>query len=74
MVNCRSCNAAYKGLNALEVILQVASLAFIGVAAATKQKANTMVVMAVVCFAGSRWLARFIFKNFHYHDYNHAFL
>ncbi|KAH8512376.1 hypothetical protein H0E87_005855 [Populus deltoides] len=74
VVNCRSCNAAYKGLNALEVILQVASLAFIGVAAATKQNANTMVVMALVCFAGSRWLARFISKNFHYHDYNHAFL
>ncbi|KAL9386191.1 hypothetical protein Peur_019315 [Populus x canadensis] len=73
VVNCRSCNAAYKGLNALEVILQVASLAFIGVAAATKQNANTMVVMAVVCFAGLRWLARFISKNFHYHDYNHAF-
>ncbi|KAJ6346592.1 hypothetical protein OIU76_003297 [Salix suchowensis] len=30
VVNCRSCNAAYKGLNALEVILQVASVAFIG--------------------------------------------
>ncbi|KAB5565211.1 hypothetical protein DKX38_005265 [Salix brachista] len=73
VVNCRSCNAAYKGLNALEVILQVASVAFIGVAAASKQNANTMVAVAVVCFAGSRCLAHLIFKNFHYHDYNHAF-
>ncbi|CAK7339117.1 unnamed protein product [Dovyalis caffra] len=72
VVNCRSCNAAYKGLNALEATLQVASLAFIGIAAATKQNANTLVAMAVVCFAGSRWLAHFIYKNFHYHDYNHA--
>ncbi|KAJ6694608.1 IRON-SULFUR DOMAIN CONTAINING PROTEIN [Salix koriyanagi] len=73
VVNCRSCNAAYKGLNALEVILQVASVAFIGVAAASKQNANTMVAVALVCFAGSRCLAHFIFKNFHYHDYSHAF-
>ncbi|KAJ6702770.1 IRON-SULFUR DOMAIN CONTAINING PROTEIN [Salix viminalis] len=73
VVNCRSCNAACKGLNALEVILQVASVAFMGVAAASKHNANTMVAVALVCFAGSRCLAHFIFKNFHYHDYSHAF-
>jgi hypothetical protein len=79
VVNCRSCNAAHKGLNALEVVLQVASLAFVGIVAATKQNVmslaarNTMIAMAVVCFAGSKLLAHFIYKNFHYQDYNHAF-
>lgn len=37
VVNCRSCNAAYKGLNALEVVLQIGSIALIGIVAATKQ-------------------------------------
>ncbi|XP_061982477.1 protochlorophyllide-dependent translocon component 52, chloroplastic-like [Populus nigra] len=73
VVNCPSCNSAYKGLNALEVILQFASLAFIGIAGATKHNAYTMVAMAVVCFVGSKWLDQFIYKNFHYHDYDHAF-
>ncbi|KAI9184716.1 hypothetical protein LWI28_000397 [Acer negundo] len=74
----RSCNSAYKSLNALEVILQVISIVSIGIAAATKQSAmsstarTTMVSMAVICFAASRWLVHFIYKNFHYHDYNHA--
>ncbi|TXG65826.1 hypothetical protein EZV62_007101 [Acer yangbiense] len=78
VVNCRSCNSAYKSLNAVEVILQIISNVSIGIVAATKQSvmstaARTMVVlMAVVCFAASRWLAHFIYKNFHYHDYNHA--
>ncbi|KAI9184770.1 hypothetical protein LWI28_000915 [Acer negundo] len=78
VVNCRSCNSAYKSLNAVEVILQIISIVSIGIVAATKQSvmsaaARTMVVlMAVVCFATSRWLAHFIYKNFHYHDYNHA--
>ena len=73
VVNCPSCNSAYKGLNALEVILQFASLAFIGIAGATKHNVYTMVAMAVVCFVGSKWLHQFIYKNFHYHDYDHAF-
>ncbi|CAK7339115.1 unnamed protein product [Dovyalis caffra] len=73
VVSCSSCSAAYKRLNALEVILGVASLALIGIAAATKHSVNTMVAMAVVCFAGSRWLVHFIHKTFHYRDYNHAF-
>ncbi|KAK3200517.1 hypothetical protein Dsin_023932 [Dipteronia sinensis] len=78
VVNCRSCNSAYKSLNAVEVILQIISIVSIGVVAATKQSVmsattRTMaVLMAVVCFAASRWLAHFINKNFHYHDYNHA--
>ncbi|KAJ6702680.1 hypothetical protein OIU74_013766 [Salix koriyanagi] len=73
VVNCSSCNSAYKGLSALEVVLQFASLAFIGIAGAAKHKANTMVAMAVVCFACSKWLNQFIYKNFHFHDYDHAF-
>ncbi|WRX33020.1 Pheophorbide a oxygenase - like 4 [Theobroma cacao] len=79
VVNCKSCDAAYKGLNALEVILQVISLISIGIVAATKQGVMSMVTrttvvsMAIICFAASRWLAYFIYKNFHYHDYNHAF-
>ena len=73
VVNCSSCKSAYKGLSALEIILQFASLAFIGIAGATKHKANTIVAMAVVCFACSKWLNQFIYKSFHYQDYDHAF-
>ncbi|KAJ4835429.1 hypothetical protein Tsubulata_037697 [Turnera subulata] len=79
VVNCRSCKVAHKGLNALEIVLQVVSVLAIGVVAATKQGVlsavarSTLVGMAILCFAGSRWLAHFIHKNFHYHDYNHAF-
>lgn len=78
VVNCSSCRVAHKGLNALEVFLQVISILSVGIVAATKQGVlsaaarNTLVAMAVVCFAGSRWLAHFIYKNFHYHDYDHA--
>lgn len=80
VVNCKSCKNAYKGLNALEVALQVISLIFIGIVAAAKNSVMTIVArttvvsMAIICFAASRWLAHFIYKNFHYHDYNHAFL
>lgn len=79
MLNCRSCNVAYKGLNVLEVVLQVVPIALIGIVAAAKQGAMsaaariTMVSIAVICYASSRWLAHFIYKNFHFHDYNHAF-
>ncbi|KAK3190145.1 hypothetical protein Dsin_029706 [Dipteronia sinensis] len=78
VVNCRSCSRAYKSLKALEVILQVISIVSIGIVSASKQNvisvtARTAVVsMAVVCFTASRWLAHFIYKNFHFHDYNHA--
>ncbi|KAK4849732.1 hypothetical protein QYF36_000356 [Acer negundo] len=78
VVNCRSCSSAFKALTALEVILQIVSIVSIGFATATKQSfmsttvRTTVVAMAVVCFAASRWLAHFIYKKFHYHDYNHA--
>ncbi|KVI08321.1 Pheophorbide a oxygenase [Cynara cardunculus var. scolymus] len=78
VVNCSSCNAAYKSLNAIEVSLQVFSLASVAIVAATKQgmistaARNTLVVAAVLCFVGSKWLSHFIYKNFRYHDYNHA--
>ncbi|GMN65948.1 hypothetical protein TIFTF001_035013 [Ficus carica] len=80
VVNCSSCNAAYKGLNVLEVVLQVISISLIGILAAAKQSMTSIVVktamvsMAVLCFAASKWLAHFIYKIFHYHDYNHAFI
>ncbi|TXG65818.1 hypothetical protein EZV62_007093 [Acer yangbiense] len=79
VVNCKSCHSAYKSLNALEVILQVISVVSVGIVAATRHSVImsttgriTVVSMAVVCFAASRWLARYIYKNFHYHDYNHT--
>ncbi|GMQ00583.1 hypothetical protein CsSME_00047612 [Camellia sinensis var. sinensis] len=78
VVNCRSCNVAYKGLNVLEVVLQVMSIASIGVVAAAKQNMlsaaarNTLIFFAVLSFVASRWLAHFVYKNFRYHDYNHA--
>lgn len=79
-VNCSSCNAAYKSLNILEVVLQIAPVALLGLLAAMKQNAmstltrNIIVLMAVLCFAAARWLTHFIHKNFHYHDYDHAFV
>uniref|UniRef100_A0A2N9J6J6 Rieske domain-containing protein n=1 Tax=Fagus sylvatica TaxID=28930 RepID=A0A2N9J6J6_FAGSY len=79
VVNCSSCNVAYKGLKVLEVVLQVVSIVSIGIVAAAKQNAisaaarTTMVFMAVLFYASSKWLAHFIYKNFHYHDYSHAF-
>ncbi|OAY28964.1 protochlorophyllide-dependent translocon component 52, chloroplastic-like isoform X1 [Manihot esculenta] len=78
VVNCRSCSSAHKCLSAIEVILPVISLVSIGIVAAAKQGAisaaarSTVVALAVVCFAASRWLSHFIYKTFHYHDYNHA--
>ncbi|WJX53180.1 hypothetical protein P8452_39206 [Trifolium repens] len=79
VVNCKSCNLAYKSLNVVEVALQIISVAAIGIVAAMKQGAvsavtrNSMVVLAVVSFALSRFLAHFIYKYLRYHDYNHAF-
>ncbi|KAJ4835428.1 hypothetical protein Tsubulata_037696 [Turnera subulata] len=79
VVNCSSCNLAYKTLNALEVILPVISIALMGILAATKQATimsaatrTFLLLTAVLCFVASRWLAHFIHKNFHFHDYNHA--
>ncbi|KAI8573036.1 hypothetical protein RHMOL_Rhmol01G0247800 [Rhododendron molle] len=78
VTNCSSCRVAYKGLNALEIALQVIALASGGIVAAVKQEMlssaarNTLVAIAVLCFVGSRWLSHFVYKNFHYHDYNHA--
>ncbi|KAK9091086.1 hypothetical protein Sjap_024263 [Stephania japonica] len=72
VVNCSSCRTAIKGLRALEVVLQVISISSIGVVAAVKQNvisaaARTAVVsMAVLCFAASRWLSHFIYKNFYF--------
>ncbi|KAE8673635.1 Protochlorophyllide-dependent translocon component 52 [Hibiscus syriacus] len=69
---------AYKGLNALEVMLQIISVVSIGIVAAMKQNMMSMVTRtaivstAIMCLAASRWLAHFIYKTFHYHDYNHA--
>ncbi|MBA0644962.1 hypothetical protein Goklo_013127 [Gossypium klotzschianum] len=80
VVTCKSCNTAHKGLKTLEVMLQTMSVISIGIVAVTKQNMismvakSTMVSMAIICFAASKWLAQFIYKNFHYHDYKHAFV
>ncbi|KAI3798283.1 hypothetical protein L1987_33554 [Smallanthus sonchifolius] len=79
VVNCSSCNGAYKGLNALKVALQMFSVASVAIVATTRQgmisvtARNTLAVAAILCFMGSKWLSHFIYKNFHFHDYNHAF-
>lgn len=79
VVNCSSCNFAYKSLNVVEVMLQIISVASIGIVATMKQGTmsaltrNSMVVLAILSFALSKWLAHFIYKNFRYHDYDHAF-
>ncbi|KAL5980766.1 hypothetical protein ACLOJK_028676 [Asimina triloba] len=80
VVHCSSCRVAVKGLKALEVSLQIISLASIGIVAALKQNLVSMVArsafvsLALVCFLTSKWLSHFIYKNFYYHDYNHAFV
>ncbi|KAL5766954.1 hypothetical protein ACOSP7_017571 [Xanthoceras sorbifolium] len=67
-----------QALTALEVTLQIISIVSIGIVATTKQNLmpttvrTTMVAVAVVCFGVSSWLAHFIYKHFHFHDYNHA--
>ncbi|KAL5563567.1 hypothetical protein UlMin_033314 [Ulmus minor] len=77
VVNCSSCRPTHKGLKVLEVVLQVISVSIIGIVAATKQSLTSMVarssiLMAILCYAASKWLAHFVQKVFHYHDYNHA--
>ncbi|XP_057539027.1 protochlorophyllide-dependent translocon component 52, chloroplastic-like [Amaranthus tricolor] len=79
-VNCSSCNAAYKGLNIAEITLQVISFGLIGVLALTKQgtmntiQRSALFSVAILCFLASKWLSKFIYKNFHFHDYNHALI
>ncbi|KAD7478028.1 hypothetical protein E3N88_01164 [Mikania micrantha] len=79
VVNCSSCNGAYKGFKALQIFLQVFSVASVALMAATKPgmisvaSRNTLAGVAILCFIGSKWLSHFIYKNFHFHDYNHAF-
>ncbi|KAI3794966.1 hypothetical protein L1987_37608 [Smallanthus sonchifolius] len=79
VVNCRSCSSAYKGFNALQTSLRVFSVASVAIMVATKPgmisvAANiTLATAAILCFVGSKWLSHFVYKNFHFHDYNHAF-
>ncbi|XBH73663.1 hypothetical protein VPH35_100736 [Triticum aestivum] len=80
VAQCRSCSAALKGMKALEVALQIASVAVVGFLAVAKGTLVTSVVqraavvsLAVLCFAASRWLASFIEKNFYFQDYVHAY-
>lgn len=79
-VNCSSRNAAYKGLNAAEITLQVISFGLIGVLALTKQgtmntiQRSALFLVAILCFVAAKWLSKFIYKNFHFHDYSHALI
>ncbi|KAH9604004.1 hypothetical protein KSS87_023607 [Heliosperma pusillum] len=71
VVNCTSCSKAYKGLKVAQTVLQISSLALIGVVALVKQK-SLVFATALICFAVSKLLSSFISKHFHFHDYNHA--
>uniref|UniRef100_A0A0E0GV79 Rieske domain-containing protein n=1 Tax=Oryza nivara TaxID=4536 RepID=A0A0E0GV79_ORYNI len=80
VMQCTSCSGALKKMKALEVALQVASVAVVGFLAVAKGTVVTSVVQrsavvaaAVLCFAASRWLANFIEKNFYFQDYVHAY-
>ncbi|CAL4944972.1 unnamed protein product [Urochloa decumbens] len=80
VVQCTSCSAALKAMKALEIALQIASVAVIGFLAVAKGTLVTSTVQraaavstAVLCFAASRWLAYFIQKNFYFQDYIHAY-
>ncbi|CAI0557928.1 unnamed protein product [Linum tenue] len=78
VVNCSSCNRAYKTLNAIETVLKVVAVGSIAVAAAAAQgmlsgAARTkLAVFATACYVASKWLAYFVYNNFRYHDYNHS--
>ncbi|KAI3865031.1 hypothetical protein MKX03_012185 [Papaver bracteatum] len=79
VVNCSSCRVALKGLRILEVALPIVAVVAIGIVAAVKQGflasmavRSSIVTLAVLCFAASKWLSHFIYKNFYFHDYNHA--
>ncbi|CAN1229901.1 Protochlorophyllide-dependent translocon component 52, chloroplastic [Linum grandiflorum] len=73
VANCSSCSRAYKNLKALESFLVALSVGSVAIAAATKEGITMLAIMAMICFAASRWLARYIDTNFRYHDYNHSF-
>jgi len=80
VAQCTSCSAALKAMKALEVALQITSVAVIGFLAVAKGTLVTSTVhravvvsTAVLCFAASRWLANFIQKNFYFQDYIHAY-
>ncbi|KNA22693.1 hypothetical protein SOVF_032100 [Spinacia oleracea] len=78
VVNCSSCSAAYKGLNIAKKALEVIAFGLIGVVGLTKQgmritiQQTSIFTMAILCYVASKWLSQFIYKNFHFHDYNHA--
>ncbi|KAL6638080.1 hypothetical protein ACP70R_025652 [Stipagrostis hirtigluma subsp. patula] len=80
VVQCTSCSSALKAMKALEVALQVVSVAVVGFLAVAKGTLamssvhrTVVVTVAVLCFAVSRWLANFIDKNFYFQDYVHAY-
>jgi uncharacterized membrane protein YbaN (DUF454 family) len=67
-------------MKALEVALQVAAVAIVGFLAVAKGAPvmsvihrTAVVLLAVLFFAASRWLASFIQKNFYFQDYVHAY-
>ncbi|RCV40364.1 hypothetical protein SETIT_9G046900v2 [Setaria italica] len=80
VVQCTSCSAALKAMKALEVAMQVMSVAIVGflsvakgtLLASTVQRTAVMSA-AVLCFVASRWLANYIEKNFYFQDYVHSY-
>uniref|UniRef100_A0ACD5ZRV3 Uncharacterized protein n=1 Tax=Avena sativa TaxID=4498 RepID=A0ACD5ZRV3_AVESA len=78
VAQCASCSAALKDIKALEVALQLASVAVLGFLAATLQRTTSpvhragLVSLAVLCMAASRWLDTFVRNTFYFQDYVHA--
>lgn len=59
----------------MEMALQVLSISCLGIAAVTKPAAKSsykLVSAAVLCFLAAKWLSHFIYKTFHFHDYDHS--
>ncbi|KAJ1293115.1 hypothetical protein BS78_01G043300 [Paspalum vaginatum] len=81
VAQCTSCSAALKAMRALEVALQVASVAVVGLLAVAKQgtllgsavQRAAVVSAAVLCFAASRWLSGYIQKTFYFQDFVHSY-
>lgn len=69
-MSCKRCKSAYKSLNVIIAVLKTIWVVSVGTAAATKQ--TSAALMGIVCYTASTWLARYVYKTFHYHDYDHA--
>ncbi|EFJ09200.1 hypothetical protein SELMODRAFT_130316 [Selaginella moellendorffii] len=66
---CPTCMAALRSFKLAELGLQIAAIATVAVASIRR---SWWGILGVFLWIASRYTARFIRKNYHFHDYNHA--